>query len=38
VPDFAQPVTMTFIIETIAIIFVLIGFGIFAVQKFKKEN
>jgi flagellar biogenesis protein FliO len=36
-PDFNQPVTMTFIIGSIAMIFVLVGIGIFGVKKFKKE-
>ncbi len=34
-PNFAEPVTFTFIAVTIAVIFVMIGIGIFAVQKFK---
>jgi flagellar biogenesis protein FliO len=36
-PNFSEPVTMTFIVQSIAMIFVLVGIGIFAVKKFKKE-
>ncbi len=36
VPDVSQPVTASFIIETIAAIFVLVAAGIFAVKKGKK--
>ncbi len=36
-PNFSQPVEMSFIIETIGAIFVLVGVGIVAVKKFKKE-
>ncbi len=35
-PDFAQPVPFSFIVETIVAIFVVIGIGIFFVKKFKK--
>jgi hypothetical protein len=35
--DFTQPVPMSFVIESIAAIFFMIGVGIFAVKKFKKE-
>jgi hypothetical protein len=36
--DFSQAVTPTVIITTIILIFVVIGIGIFAVEKFKKES
>jgi len=34
-PDFTQPVESSFIIATIAVIFVFIGIAILAVKKFK---
>lgn len=34
-PDFAEPVTFTFIGATVSMIFVMIGIGILAVQRFK---
>jgi hypothetical protein len=34
-PNFAQPVTFSFIGATVALIFVVIGIGIFLVKKFK---
>jgi flagellar biogenesis protein FliO len=37
VPNFSEPVTFTFIGVSIALIFAIVGLGIFAVQKFKKE-
>jgi predicted permease len=37
-PDFAQPVSMSFIIETIGVIFVIIGVGIALVKKGKKSR
>jgi len=36
-PNFGEPVTMTFIIGSIAMIFVVVAIGIFGVKKFKKE-
>jgi len=36
--DFNQPVTPTVIITTIILIFIVIGIGILAVKKFKKES
>jgi len=36
--NFSQPVTPAVITTTIFLIFVIIGIGIFAVQKFKKES
>lgn len=36
-PDFAEPVSLTFITITVTVIFMIIGIGIFAVQKFKKD-
>jgi len=38
VVDFTQPVSLTFVGVSIALIFVGVAIGIFAVQKFKKEN
>ncbi|MEA3373924.1 MAG: hypothetical protein U9Q62_09560 [Campylobacterota bacterium] len=35
-PDLAEPVPMSFIIETVAVIFVIIGAGIAAVLRAKK--
>jgi flagellar biogenesis protein FliO len=35
VPDFSQPVEMSFVIATIAAIFALVGVGILLVKKFK---
>jgi flagellar biogenesis protein FliO len=35
VPNFSEPVTFTFIVASIAAIFVLVGIGIFLVKKFK---
>jgi uncharacterized protein (UPF0212 family) len=37
-PNFSQPVETSFIIATVAIIFVMIAIGIFAVQKVKKSK
>jgi predicted permease len=37
-PDFSQPVSMNFIIEIIAVIFVIIGVGIVLVKKGKKSR
>lgn len=37
-PDFAQPVSMSFIIETIGVIFVIIGVGIALVKKGKTSR
>jgi len=34
-PDFSQPIENSFIIATIAMIFVLVGVGVFLVKKFK---
>jgi len=34
-PDFSEPVTSTFIIVSIAVIFVLISIGVVLVKKFK---
>ena len=34
-PNFTQPVEFSFVAITIAIIFVVIGIGIFLVKKFK---
>jgi len=34
-PNIAEPVTFTFIGVTVALIFVMVGVGILAVQKFK---
>jgi len=34
-PNFAEPVSLTFIGVSIALIFVVVGIGIFAVKKFK---
>jgi len=36
-PNFAEPVSFTFIGVSIALIFVMVGIGIFAVQKFKTK-
>jgi len=36
-PDFSEPVSITFVVVSIAMIFVIVGIGIFAVKKFKKE-
>jgi len=36
--DFAQPVSPSLIVTTVLLIFVVIGIGIFAVEKFKKES
>jgi len=36
--DFSQPVSPAVIITTIIFIFVVIGIGILAVKKFKKES
>ena len=36
-PNFTEPVTITFIGVSIALIFSFVGLGIFLVQKFKKE-
>ncbi|UCM99588.1 hypothetical protein LCX93_08610 [Sulfurimonas sp. SWIR-19] len=36
--DYTQPVSTTFIITTILAVFVMIGIGILAVKKFKKES
>jgi hypothetical protein len=35
-PNFAQPVEMTFIVETIGVIFMIVAVGIFFVKKMKK--
>jgi len=35
-PDVTQPVPMAFIVETIVVIFVIIGLGIVAVRRAKK--
>jgi flagellar biogenesis protein FliO len=35
VPNFAEPVTITFIAVSIAAIFIMVGVGIFFVKKFK---
>jgi len=35
VPNFAEPVTITFIGVSIAAIFAVVGLGIFLVKKFK---
>jgi len=35
VPNFTEPVSLTFIAVTVAAIFVVIGIGIFLVKKFK---
>jgi predicted permease len=37
-PDFTQPVEMSFIIETIGVIFAIIGVGIVLVKKGKKSR
>lgn len=37
-PDFAQPVSMSFIIETIGVIFVIIGIGVALVKQGKKAK
>ena len=34
-PNFSEPVTLTFIGVSIALIFVMVGIGILAVKKFK---
>ncbi|MDQ1244100.1 MAG: hypothetical protein QG565_440 [Campylobacterota bacterium] len=34
-PNFAEPVSFTFIAATIAVIFVIVGLGILLVKKFK---
>jgi len=34
-PDITQPVTITFIGATVALIFALVGVGIFLVKKYK---
>jgi len=34
-PNFSEPVTFSFIVESIALIFVVVGVGIFFVKKFK---
>jgi len=34
-PNFAEPVSFTFIAVSIAVIFVIVGFGILLVKKFK---
>jgi len=36
--NFAEPVSSTFIIISIVLIFVVVGIGIFAVQKVKKSK
>ena len=36
-PNFSEPVSVTFITISIALIFVMVGIGIVAVKKFKKE-
>jgi hypothetical protein len=37
-PDFSQPVSMGFIIETVGVIFIIIGIGIILVKKGKKSK
>ncbi len=37
-PDFSQPVEMTFIVQTIAAIFVIIGIGIAIVKAGKRSK
>lgn len=34
-PNFAEPVSLTFIAVSIAVIFVIVGLGILLVKKFK---
>jgi len=34
-PNFSEPVTLSFVAATVAAIFVVIGIGIFLVKKFK---
>jgi hypothetical protein len=34
-PNFAEPVSLTFITVSIAVIFVIVGLGILLVKKFK---
>lgn len=34
-PNFAEPVSFTFIAATVAVIFVIVGLGILLVKKFK---
>jgi hypothetical protein len=36
-PNFSEPVSFTFVIVSIAMIFVMVGVGIIAVKKFKEE-
>ncbi len=36
-PNFAEPVSLTFISISIVLIFIVVGIGIVAVKKFKKE-
>lgn len=36
-PNFSEPVSFTFVAVSIAMIFVMVGAGIIAVKKFKKE-
>ncbi len=36
-PNFSEPVSFTFVAVSITLIFVMVGIGIFAVKKFKKE-
>ena len=36
-PNFSEPVSPTFVAISIVLIFVMVGIGIFAVKKFKKE-
>jgi hypothetical protein len=38
VPNFAEPVTFTFIVVTVALIFVIIGIGIALVKLGKKSR
>jgi hypothetical protein len=37
-PDLAQPVPMSFIIETVGVIFIIIGIGIALVKQGKKAK
>jgi hypothetical protein len=37
VPDFSQPAAMSFIAETVLLIFIFVGIGVMAVQRAKKR-
>jgi predicted permease len=37
-PDFSEPVPMSFIIETIGVIFIIIGIGVALVKQGKKSR